>query len=80
MTKSFIPEQVEVSDDPLPAKYAVAEKEYYFLQSEIGRYDQISHGIKSWSTTVGFALVAAGFLTSQSALGRVCQSIGFLYR
>lgn len=38
-----------------------AEKEYYYLQSEIARYDQLSHGIKNWSITIGFALLAAGF-------------------
>ncbi|EEE46255.2 hypothetical protein [Roseibium alexandrii] len=40
---------------------AEALQEYYFLQGEIGRFDQISHGVKRWSITVCFALIAAGF-------------------
>jgi len=38
-----------------------AEKEYYYLESEIGRYDQICHSIKNWSITISFALLATGF-------------------
>lgn len=38
-----------------------AEREYYFLQGEVGRFDQLSHGIKNWSITVSFALIAAAF-------------------
>lgn len=38
-----------------------AEKEYYHLENEIGRYDLMCHGIKNWSITVNFALLAAGF-------------------
>ena len=41
--------------------FEIAEKEYYFLQGEVGRFDQISHGIKNWSITVNFALIAAAF-------------------
>lgn len=35
------------------------EKEYYALQSEIGRFDTIAHGIKNWSITVTAVLIAA---------------------
>jgi len=38
-----------------------AEREYYFLQAEVGRFDELSHGIKNWSITVSFALIAAAF-------------------
>lgn len=36
-----------------------AEKEYYFLQAEVGRFDQIAIGIKNWSITIGVALLTA---------------------
>ncbi|MFO6463798.1 hypothetical protein ACK8OR_05355 [Jannaschia sp. KMU-145] len=35
------------------------EAEYYALQSEVGRFDTLTHGIKSWSITVSAALIAA---------------------
>lgn len=38
-----------------------AEKEYYYLENEIGRYDLMCHGIKNWSITVNFAVLAAAF-------------------
>ena len=45
-----------------------AEKEYYHLEGEIGRYDLMCHGIKNWSITVNFALLAAGFTEKTPAL------------
>lgn len=55
--------------------WATAKEEYYFLQSEIGRYDDISHKIKNWSITVGFALIAAAFYRSTPLLFLV-SSVG----
>jgi uncharacterized membrane protein len=59
-----------VADDDLKISKAkdAAEREYYFLQGEVGRYDQLSHGIKNWSITVSFALIAASFYRGTSTL------------
>ena len=55
--------------------WETAKEEYYFLQKEIGRYDDISHKIKNWSITVGFALIATAFYRSTPLLFLV-SSIG----
>lgn len=79
MGKDFKPSVDEPTEPPRSASYEAAEKEYYFLQSEIGRFDQISHGIKSWSTTVGFALFAAAFSQAEPAIFLVASAAALLF-
>lgn len=43
-------------------------KEYYFLQSEVGRYDHLAHGIKNWSITVGAGAIGTGFIQNSTSL------------
>ena len=57
----------------------LADKEYYFLQSEIGRYDSLTHGIKNWSITVGFALIAAAFAQKISGLFLLASITSLLF-
>lgn len=56
-----------------------AEKEYYFLQNEVGRYDTLSHSIKNWSITVGFALLAAGFTQKTPSLFPIASVASVLF-
>jgi uncharacterized membrane protein len=56
-----------------------AEKEYYFLQAEIGRFDQIAIGVKNWSITIGVALMTAAFYKSASALFLVSSISSLLF-
>jgi hypothetical protein len=46
----------------------IAEKEYYFLEGEIGRFDQIGIGVKNWSITVSGAVMTAAFYKSAPVL------------
>lgn len=56
-----------------------AEREYYFLQGEVGRFDQLSHGIKNWSITVSFALIAAAFYRGVAELCLVASVASLLF-
>ena len=56
-----------------------AEREYYFLQGEVGRFDQLSHGIKNWSITVSFALIAAAFYRGVPELCLVASVASLLF-
>lgn len=56
-----------------------AEREYYFLQSEVGRFDQRSHGIKNWSIMVSFALIAAAFYRGIAELCLVASIASLLF-
>lgn len=56
-----------------------AEREYYFLQAEVGRFDQLSHGIKNWSITVSFALIAAAFYRGAAELCLVASIASLMF-
>lgn len=49
-------------------EHRLACEEYFHLQSSIGRYDQLTHGIKNWSITVGTGAIAAGFIQHMDSL------------
>lgn len=65
--------------DQIASARAEAEREYYFLQSEVGRFDQLSHGIKNWSITVSFALIAAAFYRGVAELCLVASVASLLF-
>lgn len=56
-----------------------AEKEYYYLENEIGRYDQMCHGIKNWSITISFALLATGFAQKVPSLFLLASLAALLF-
>ena len=56
-----------------------AEREYYFLQGEVGRFDQLSHGIKNWGITISFALIAAGLHQGMAELCLVASLASLLF-
>ncbi len=57
----------------------IAEKEYYFLQAEVGRFDQIAIGIKNWSITIGLGLFTAAFYQNVSLLFLVSAVSSLLF-
>ncbi len=57
-----------MENDLYKTAYKTAEKEYYFLQTEVGRYDGLLHGIKNWSITASFAIIATGFAQQNNSL------------
>lgn len=63
----------------ISSKQVTASEEYYFLQREVGRFDDITHKIKNWSITVSFALVGAAFYQKVPAIFLLASGVSSLF-